>query len=150
MSTDELLRTLGERGVELYLDGDCLRYLAPEGALTPELRGDVGVHRPAIIERLKSAAATSIGEHGEGKSPRPVSPPSSVSEGLAGDGTESRRQNDPNGRRGNELIPARRAKRCNLCKPDDWLEERDPGRSGWIRTTCGRCGRFIGYRPRDV
>lgn len=97
MNVDALLGALADCKVELYLDGDRLRFRAPEGALTPKLRNEIAAHRPAIIGRLLRAATT-----------------------VAAD-------------------------RCAIC---DWRNWRDaPPRDGRIRTTCGKCGRFIGYRP---
>jgi pyochelin synthetase len=40
MTAGELLANLRKRGVELWADGDRLRYNAPKGVLTPFLRTD--------------------------------------------------------------------------------------------------------------
>lgn len=93
MILKDLRIALARRKVELYLDGDQLRYRAPEGALTSELRDAIRAHRLEIIEQLRDAATG----------------------------------------------------RCGIC---DWRDWRDaPPQDGRIRTTCGKCGRFIGYRP---
>lgn len=34
--------------------------------------------------------------------------------------------------------------------PEQYADEPDPRREGWIRTTCRACGRFLGYRPADL
>jgi hypothetical protein len=96
---ENLLRTLADRAVELYLDGDRLRFRAPAGALTPELREEIAAHRPTIIERLQKAS-TNVA-----------------------------------------------VSRCRICYSRNWRD--DPPKDGRIRTMCGKCGRFIGYRPLD-
>jgi hypothetical protein len=98
VNIDDLLRCIADCGVQLYLDGDRLRYKAPEGALTLAQREDIATHRIAIIERLK-ADATAPG------------------------------------------VP----RQCTNCDWRDWVD--GPPRDSRIRTTCGKCGRFIGYRP---
>ncbi len=101
MTLDQLLADLTENQIEVFLDGDLLRYRAPEGALTVDMRVAIGENRMAIIERLRSNAKT--------KSP------------CSG--------------------------RCSTCSPKNWTDE--PPKDGRIRTVCGRCGHFIGYRPEN-
>jgi hypothetical protein len=98
MSVDVLLSSLADRSVELFLDGDRLRYRAPAGALTMELRGGIAAQRLAIIEHLRVRTAVTAD-----------------------------------------------ASRCTKCDRRNWRD--DPLQDGRIRTTCGKCGRFIGYRP---
>ncbi len=97
MTAADLLHILADCAVELYLDGDQLRFRAPAGALTPELRNEIAAHRPTIIEHLRKGTNTTA--------------------------TAS----------------------CGRCDWRNWRD--DPPEDGRIRTTCGKCGRFIGYRP---
>ena len=94
MILNDLRLALALRNVELYLDGDDLRYRAPEGALTNELRDAIRAHRMEIIEQFRNAAT---------------------------------------------------GRCCGTCDWRDWQDA--PPQDGRIRTTCGKCGRFIGYRP---
>jgi hypothetical protein len=94
-----LLCRLAERNVELYLEGDRLRFRAPAGALTDDLRAGVAEHRNEIISLLRPRPALTAGE------------------------------------------------RCVTCDRRDWVDE--PPVNGRIRTHCGKCGRFIGFRPAD-
>lgn len=100
MNTEQLLTGLAQAQVAIYLDGDRLRYRAPEGSLTSDIRAAIGEHRMEIIERLR-----------------------------AGGNIEG----DP--------------RKCITCDRQYWIDE--PPKSGRIRTTCGKCGQFIGYRPEN-
>ena len=99
MTVDQLLATLEGRRISLFLDVGELKYRAPAGALTAELRKSISRQRHEIIARLR---ARQNGEH---------------------KGTP----------------------KCIHVNPRDWVAE--PPKNGRIRTTCKRCGRFIGYRP---
>jgi hypothetical protein len=98
LNATELISELGRCGVELYLDGERLRFRAPAGALRTELRTAVAERRAEIIELLRW----------------------------------------PNG-----VVAA--GTKCVRCDHRDWVDE--PPVGGQIRTHCGKCGRFIGYRP---
>jgi hypothetical protein len=97
LNIEQLLVELAERQVTLFVKEDRLRFRAPQGALTAELRAAVAEHREGILDRLRPNRSSSL-------------PP-----------------------------------RCLVCRRRDWVDQ--PPKDGLIRTTCGRCGRFIGYRP---
>jgi len=101
MTLDQLLADLNQNQIEVFLDGDGLRYRAPAGALTVDMRVAIGKHRVAIIERLRGNS--------------PTKPPCSG--------------------------------KCIACSPKNWIDE--PAKDGRIRTVCGQCGHFIGYRPEN-
>lgn len=46
--------------------------------------------------------------------------------------------------------PTKKPPRClQHNNPKDWLDEPATARPGWIRSTCRRCGAFVGYRPTN-
>ncbi|CCD97013.1 putative Non-ribosomal peptide synthetase [Bradyrhizobium sp. ORS 375] len=62
MTAASLIATLRSRGIALFMDGDQLRFRAPPGALTPELREAIGADRAAIIAHLRDASRLSAAE----------------------------------------------------------------------------------------
>ncbi|HEU4325741.1 MAG TPA: condensation domain-containing protein, partial [Roseiflexaceae bacterium] len=56
MTTLELLARLRELGIKLWTEGDRLRFQAPKGALTPELRDALVEHKAEVIAFLHEAS----------------------------------------------------------------------------------------------
>lgn len=57
MSVAEMLASLAEGGVELWFEGDRLRFRAPKGALSPEQRATVSSRRDEVLDHLRAEAA---------------------------------------------------------------------------------------------
>lgn len=55
MKTVELMSHLRDLDIRLWLDGDRLRFSAPDGAMTPELREQLVAHKADIITFLREA-----------------------------------------------------------------------------------------------
>jgi hypothetical protein len=58
MSVSALLRAAADQGVELWVEGMRLRFRAPRGTLTPELRDAIALQRAGVVEQLRADAAT--------------------------------------------------------------------------------------------
>ena len=80
-TAEDVLTELEERGVELRREGDRLRYRAPAGVMTPELRALVAEHRAALL-RLQSET-TAVSEETKGSKASPY-----------GEGAETGRDNE--------------------------------------------------------
>ncbi|HEX8275646.1 MAG TPA: condensation domain-containing protein, partial [Longimicrobiaceae bacterium] len=59
MTTVQLLAELGRRGVRVWAEGEALRFSAPRGALTEELRGQVAARRAEVLALLRDGAGES-------------------------------------------------------------------------------------------
>ena len=57
MNITEFLQNLSSQNVKLWVDGDELRYRAPQEILTPAILNEIKRHKPEIINILKSGAA---------------------------------------------------------------------------------------------
>ena len=58
MTVVELTATLSSRGITLFLDGDALRFRAPKGALTEDLKQRIAEQRAEIVGRLQNQGAS--------------------------------------------------------------------------------------------
>ena len=57
MKLNQLLAELAGRGVKLWAEDGQLRYRAPKGALTPELRDELALHKAEVIKWLHNSNA---------------------------------------------------------------------------------------------
>jgi hypothetical protein len=64
MQAAEVLRESRARGIELFVEGDALRYRAPRGALTAELRAALADHKAELLVRLRCSNAPKMLTHG--------------------------------------------------------------------------------------
>lgn len=55
-----LLDDMHERGIHLRLENDALKYTAPPGALTPDIRARLQAAKPQLIERLRQGGAAPL------------------------------------------------------------------------------------------
>jgi amino acid adenylation domain-containing protein len=55
--TESMLETLAERGIEIWVEGDRLRFRAPEGALSAELRLQLRNRRDELLTALRHRGA---------------------------------------------------------------------------------------------
>ncbi|MGB1061976.1 MAG: condensation domain-containing protein, partial [Ketobacter sp.] len=55
MNVVEFLASLAKKDIRLWLEGENLRFSAPEGAFTPDIKEKVVANKPAIIEFLRQA-----------------------------------------------------------------------------------------------
>ncbi|MGI8913001.1 MAG: hypothetical protein ACR2JY_04280 [Chloroflexota bacterium] len=54
---NDLLEALAAAGIVLVVDGDKIRYTAPAGAMTPELRQGIVAHKTELLEALTAPVA---------------------------------------------------------------------------------------------
>jgi len=59
MTVVEFLSSLAKKDIRLWLEGENLRFNAPEGAFTPEVRDEIVARKPEIIKFLASVSTFS-------------------------------------------------------------------------------------------
>ncbi|MCA2814080.1 MAG: amino acid adenylation domain-containing protein [Microcystis sp. M090S1] len=59
MKVAEFLSYLNSLDIKLWLEEDKLKYQAPQGAMTPEIKQEIGTRKPEILTFLRSATTTS-------------------------------------------------------------------------------------------
>ncbi|MCC5666990.1 amino acid adenylation domain-containing protein [Nostoc sp. CHAB 5784] len=57
MNLNQFLAELAQRGVKLWVEDGQLRYRAPKGVLTPELRDDLALHKAEVVKLLHQSNA---------------------------------------------------------------------------------------------
>ena len=60
MTARDLLAQVTDLGVELTLEGDNIRYQAPKGVLTPDIRAALRQSKPQLIQLLSKSRTTRV------------------------------------------------------------------------------------------
>lgn len=87
MTTAEFLSRVRDMGINLWVDGDDLRYSAPKGTLTPELRAEMVERKAEILALLRETRAAAPPSQTDEAKPEPgatfVAPRTPTEETLA-------------------------------------------------------------------
>ena len=59
MKVAEFLSYLNSLDIKLWLEEEKLKYQAPQGAMTPEIKQEIGTRKPEILAFLRSAITPS-------------------------------------------------------------------------------------------
>jgi len=135
----ELLADCDDLGIKLLLSGEKLIVDGPESALRDGLLEAIKTHKPEILATLRQVDGATTDDSKDPDNPVDVALSAELPDAFTKVAATSP-ENSPN--------------KSPVCSqhnnPRDWTNEPAPGRPGWIRTTCRRCGSFIGYRPEKM
>ena len=153
MIASSLLVTLTDLGIQLKAHGNRLRY-RPRSAVSPALVERMNAHKAELIEALQSKEEhclrerVAVRDYERNPSLR-LRDDSAVDKSRRTSGNARRSEVQSHGTR--EATLARgTSERCSQhIDPQDWLDKPAPGRPGWVRSTCRRCGTFVGFRHQN-
>lgn len=60
MKVAEFLSYLNSLDIKLWLEEEKLKYQAPQGAMTPEIKQEIGTRKPEILTFFRSADRKSV------------------------------------------------------------------------------------------
>ena len=115
MNASALVNELAHQGIQLWCDGDQLRFRAPKGVITPAIKGQLKTHKPQILDVLREATHHGI--------------PVSELQELAGDDW-SELQDDPDALESFAHAVATRKMRASGWRPAHYIQ----------RSECAGCG----------
>lgn len=60
MTVTEIIESLAQQGIQLWVEGENLRFRAQKGALTPELRALLTENKPALVAHLRAQSQQAV------------------------------------------------------------------------------------------